>query len=690
MSWRRRAGHRRRSCPGACRRTSGPCPPGPSTRCGHGSDVPPRRVVHRDGRRGARHQLRAPAHPRAAGVVSVHDLTPVRHPELCDAATLAYPGPDPSGPAARRLGPRRLGLRGRRGGRGLRRRPGPGACRGPGIPALPDARTEAEAEAAGPGCCPGRGRFCLAVGTAEPRKDLPGLVRRLRRGGRRSTPMWPWSWPGRPGWGEEALAARPWPVAGPGPHRAHRVARRRPTWRRCWRGPAVLAYPSLYEGFGFPPLQAMAAGVPVVATRAGLAARGAGRRRRCWSTRATPTASPAPSAPACRTTSCGRRAGGRRPRRGRPATRGSAAAPGWRGSTGTRPADGRGLAVTGAPPRCCWWSSSCAAACPAASAHTPAGCSTGWPVAGARGRRRRRSRCWPAAPPAGPSDPLAAFGLPLVTSALPGPLLTRAWDLGLTRAPRGFDVVHAVSLAAPACAPGRDGRLAVTVHDLAWRRIPRPPPAAGARWHEAALRRAVPPRDALVDPVPAGGGRPGRPAGAEATRVTSSPSGADHLPAPDAAATDALLGPARARRGPFAAQRVHARAPQEPGPARRGLRPGAPLAARALAAGDRRARRLGRRPRAPVACRPRASSSPAPSPTSVLAGLYAARPRLRLRAADRGLRPASARGHARRACRRSCPTRCRACTTWRRDAGAGPRGRPARRRTTSPRAWPRC
>ena len=34
-------------------------------------------------------------------------------------------------------------------------------------------------------------------------------------------------------------------------------------------GAAVLAYPSLYEGFGYPPLQAMAAGTPVVATRAG-------------------------------------------------------------------------------------------------------------------------------------------------------------------------------------------------------------------------------------------------------------------------------------------------------------------------------------------------------------------------------------------------------------------------------------
>jgi glycosyltransferase involved in cell wall biosynthesis len=30
-----------------------------------------------------------------------------------------------------------------------------------------------------------------------------------------------------------------------------------------------MAYPSVYEGFGFPPLQAMAAGVPVVATAVG-------------------------------------------------------------------------------------------------------------------------------------------------------------------------------------------------------------------------------------------------------------------------------------------------------------------------------------------------------------------------------------------------------------------------------------
>ena len=45
---------------------------------------------------------------------------------------------------------------------------------------------------------------------------------------------------------------------------------------------------------------------------------------------------------------------------------------------------------------------------------------------------------WASRAPRGGPDPLAAFGRPLRTSRLPSPLLTRAWDHGLSRAPAGF------------------------------------------------------------------------------------------------------------------------------------------------------------------------------------------------------------------------------------------------------------
>ena len=38
---------------------------------------------------------------------------------------------------------------------------------------------------------------------------------------------------------------------------------------RTYRAASVLVYPSLFEGFGLPPLEAMAHGCPVVAARAG-------------------------------------------------------------------------------------------------------------------------------------------------------------------------------------------------------------------------------------------------------------------------------------------------------------------------------------------------------------------------------------------------------------------------------------
>jgi glycosyltransferase involved in cell wall biosynthesis len=73
---------------------------------------------------------------------------------------------------------------------------------------------------------------------------------------------------GPPGWGEQALASA---IAASGARR--RIVRtgwvEQHDLAALLSRASVLAFPSLYEGFGFPPLQAMRAGVPVVATRAG-------------------------------------------------------------------------------------------------------------------------------------------------------------------------------------------------------------------------------------------------------------------------------------------------------------------------------------------------------------------------------------------------------------------------------------
>jgi glycosyltransferase involved in cell wall biosynthesis len=205
----------------------------------------------------------------AGAVVSVHDLTPLHHPELCDAATLAYPA---------------LIRRALRRGAWVHADSAfvasevheafdvpPDRVRvvNPGVPALP-ALTEAEAGSARARVVPGvgsGGRYVLAVGTAEPRKDLPGLVRAFGDVAARRHDLF-LVLAGPPGWGEAALEA----AVDASPARARII---RTGWvepndlAALLVGAAVLAYPSRYEGFGFPPLQAMRAGVPVVATRAG-------------------------------------------------------------------------------------------------------------------------------------------------------------------------------------------------------------------------------------------------------------------------------------------------------------------------------------------------------------------------------------------------------------------------------------
>jgi len=135
------------------------------------------------------------------------------------------------------------------------------------------------------------------------------------------------------------------------------------------------------------------------------------------------------------------------------------------------------------------------------------------------------------------SGPLAAPGHPVHSSPLPGPLLTRAWDHGLLRAPRGFDVVHATSLST--LEPGR-AALVATVHDLLWRRVPNAYPDRGRAWHEAALRRALRRADRFIVPAQAVADDL-QLAGARRDAITIIPMGSDHLPPPDLDAAGTLL-----------------------------------------------------------------------------------------------------------------------------------------------------
>jgi glycosyltransferase involved in cell wall biosynthesis len=199
--------------------------------------------------------------PTTAAVVSVYDLTAVRFPQLCAPASLRYPD--------------------------LIRR---AATRGAWVHTLADAiarevvelldvpRERVRVVASGltpaePGdavagrAIAGADRYVLALGTVEPRKGLPDLVRAFDRlAGTRPdlhlVVVGPDGW-GTPAFGAAVSMAR------------HGDRVRRIGWvddaarRALLAGARVLAVPSVYEGFGYPPLEAMAAGRPVVATSVG-------------------------------------------------------------------------------------------------------------------------------------------------------------------------------------------------------------------------------------------------------------------------------------------------------------------------------------------------------------------------------------------------------------------------------------
>lgn len=105
--------------------------------------------------------------------------------------------------------------------------------------------------------------YVLFVGTLEPRKNLVRLVAAFERAVREAALPHHLVLAGNRGWKTEALerAIETSPLRG----RIHRVGYVPDSDLPCWyAGAALAAYPSLEEGFGLPPLEAMACGAPVV------------------------------------------------------------------------------------------------------------------------------------------------------------------------------------------------------------------------------------------------------------------------------------------------------------------------------------------------------------------------------------------------------------------------------------------
>jgi glycosyltransferase involved in cell wall biosynthesis len=110
-------------------------------------------------------------------------------------------------------------------------------------------------------------RYVLTLGSIEPRKNLPGLVSAFNILASNDASVYlvhagPSGWDG--GAFESSIRNSPYR------DRIHVLGYvGADTRANLLAGASVFAYPSLYEGFGFPPLEAMATGVPVVATSVG-------------------------------------------------------------------------------------------------------------------------------------------------------------------------------------------------------------------------------------------------------------------------------------------------------------------------------------------------------------------------------------------------------------------------------------
>ncbi len=98
--------------------------------------------------------------------------------------------------------------------------------------------------------------FVLFVGTLEPRKNLPRLIEAMNRMPERL----PLVIAGVEGWGDTPVIPHDMPVSFLGNIHQHNLA-------ALYKAATVLAYPSVWEGFGLPILEAMAQGTAVMTSQ---------------------------------------------------------------------------------------------------------------------------------------------------------------------------------------------------------------------------------------------------------------------------------------------------------------------------------------------------------------------------------------------------------------------------------------